>query len=100
MVIEHDRKKKRITFKLEAPYAKEVILLGDFNNWDGRHHIMRRDRDGIWNRAVLLSPGRYEYGFVVDGYSLDDTSHDKTVPLRFRTSEHALTVYETWTHEL
>ena len=27
-------KRQKITFSLETPVAKEVILVGDFNNWN------------------------------------------------------------------
>ncbi len=36
-------------FAVWAPNAKRVSVVGDFNNWDGRRHVMRLRRDsGIW----------------------------------------------------
>jgi 1,4-alpha-glucan branching enzyme len=43
-----------VQFALWAPNARSVAMLGDFNNWDGRHHPMQRRLGGIWE---LFLPG-------------------------------------------
>ena len=58
---------KRITFKLHAPDAQTVLLAGDFNSWDPEMHPLKKSSAGIWKKMVSLSPGRYEYRFIVDG---------------------------------
>lgn len=55
-------------FKLFAPEAKEVTLVGDFSNWQENECPMRRAKDGSWKKRLQLNPGRYEYRFVVDGH--------------------------------
>lgn len=55
-------------FKLFAPEASEVFLVGDFCNWQGGDCPMRRLKDGSWKKSLKLDPGRYEYRFVVDGH--------------------------------
>lgn len=55
-------------FKLFAPEAKEVALVGDFSNWQENECPMRRAKDGSWKKRLQLNPGRYEYRFVVDGH--------------------------------
>jgi 5'-AMP-activated protein kinase regulatory beta subunit len=60
-------KRQRVTFSFEAAAAREVILVGEFNNWDPQKHAMTHDGDGTWNKTVMLAPGRYEYKFFVDG---------------------------------
>ncbi len=36
-------------FAVWAPNAQRVSVVGDFNNWDGRRHVMRfRTDSGIW----------------------------------------------------
>ena len=83
---------KRITFKLEASGAKEAILVGDFNSWDEKKHRMKKDNKGRWNKIVTLSPGRYEYKFLVDGEWQNDPSNDQVVPNSFGTLNNILTV--------
>jgi 5'-AMP-activated protein kinase regulatory beta subunit len=83
---------KRITFKLEAPGAKEAILVGDFNSWDDKKHKMKKDNKGMWTKIVTLAPGSYEYKFLVDGQWENDPSNDKVVTNSFGTLNNILTV--------
>ena len=40
-------------FAVWAPNAKRVSVVGDFNDWDGRRHVMRRLGDsGVWEVFV------------------------------------------------
>ena len=68
-----------ILFQYDAPSARQVNLAGNFpdNEWlkyGNQFDVMRDDGkngdrvsgDGIWSIVKLLSPGRYEYKFVVD----------------------------------
>lgn len=39
-----------VRFAVWAPNAQRVSVIGEFNNWDGRRHVMRFHRDnGIWD---------------------------------------------------
>ena len=89
---ENKTQKKRITFKLEASGAKEAILAGDFNSWDAEKHLMKRDNKGRWSKIVTLSPGRYEYKFLVDGEWQNDPGNDQVVPNSFGTLNNFLNV--------
>jgi len=53
-------------FMLVAPDARNVSLVGDFNDWEhGRNPLQRQN--GVWTVTVPLRPGRYNYAFLVDG---------------------------------
>ncbi len=41
-----------VMFCLWAPNARSVSLLGNFNNWDGRHHPMQLRQGGIWELFI------------------------------------------------
>jgi hypothetical protein len=57
-----------VRFDLVAPSASRVAIVGDFNQWNAESLPMRRSVDGTrWEIEVRLPPGRYTYGFVVDG---------------------------------
>lgn len=56
-----------VTFVLVAPQARTVALAGDFDGWDPARMPLRRAASGLWTVDVPLSPGRYQYAFVVDG---------------------------------
>jgi 1,4-alpha-glucan branching enzyme len=41
------------SFVVWAPYAQRVSVVGDFNQWDGRRHMMRRlGSSGVWEIFV------------------------------------------------
>jgi 1,4-alpha-glucan branching enzyme len=48
-----------VNFSVWAPQARRVSVVGDFNQWDGRRHVMRKRVDsGLWEIFVPdLSPG-------------------------------------------
>jgi 1,4-alpha-glucan branching enzyme len=55
-------------FTLDCPWAEEVYLAGDFNDWARATLPMRRNsRNGLWEKPLALVPGRYEYKFIIDG---------------------------------
>ena len=64
--------KKKTTFKLQAPEAAEVFVVGCFNEWDPTADPLQRGEEGIWACALMLEPGEHEYRFVVDGVWWDD----------------------------
>ncbi|HXG47555.1 MAG TPA: isoamylase early set domain-containing protein [Methylomirabilota bacterium] len=64
--------KKREVFTLVDPQAREVKLVGDFTTWEKEPIALKRHKDGLWKVTVPLSPGQYEYRFVVDGQWRDD----------------------------
>ena len=83
---------KSIRFSLEAPGAREVILAGDFTDWQAHARKMRRvGRGGAFAARVPLAPGRYEYKFIVDGQWLHDPRAE-SVPNSFGTNNSIVTV--------
>ncbi len=55
-----------ILFVMPATNAQDVSVVGNFNNWEATP-LTDDNGDGIWTVSIPLSPGRYEYAFVVDG---------------------------------
>ena len=64
---------KKEMFQVIDPNAEEVLLLGDFTNWEENPILLKRENDGIWKATVPLGPGTHEYRFIVDGQWRDDT---------------------------
>ena len=64
--------KKRLTFRLCAPEAREVYVAGTFNDWDPQARALKRSKAGVWTTWMSLPPGMYEYRFVVDGEWCED----------------------------
>jgi 1,4-alpha-glucan branching enzyme len=59
--------RKEVFFELDANAAKEVLLAGDFTNWEKKPIKLRKAEHGAWFATVRLAPGVHHYKFVVDG---------------------------------
>jgi 1,4-alpha-glucan branching enzyme len=59
----------RVIFELpDSIWATSVALIGDFNDWDPRQHLMQQREDGTWTIAVELAAGQsYEFRYLIDG---------------------------------
>ncbi|MDP3791873.1 MAG: AAA family ATPase [Candidatus Omnitrophota bacterium] len=66
-------------FHLNAPAAKDVYIVGDFNHWKMNDESrLLRTAEGLWEKRYTLTPGKYRYKFVVDGeWVLDSLNQDK-----------------------
>jgi hypothetical protein len=54
-----------VRFVLVDPSAREVALVGAFNQWQKGATLMSASGQGVWTVEVPLTPGRHEYAFVV-----------------------------------
>ena len=61
---------RRVRFVIYAPHARDVYLAGDFNHWDAGSTPMvgvANGKKGFWSVEIELSPGSYQYNFLIDG---------------------------------
>lgn len=75
--------KQKVTFAFVAPEAQAVMVAGDFGGWEASPVSLKKQKDGVWKKAVSLAPGRYEYRFLVDGQWQDDPNCVTRVPNAF-----------------
>lgn len=69
------------TFSFLAPEAKNVYIVGDFNNWKADEYSrLERLPDGTWEKRIALKPGTYKYKFIVDGEWVPDPKNSSTTP--------------------
>jgi 1,4-alpha-glucan branching enzyme len=62
-----------VHFAVWAPNARRVSVVGDFNGWDGRRHVMRRRLDiGVWEIFVpgIGEGALYKYEVIGAGGDL------------------------------
>lgn len=83
-------KLQKVTFSFALDKAREVSLLGDFNNWDTTAHPMVNDGSGIWKKTVMIEPGKHEYKFLADGQWTEDPRNDQTCVNCFGTYNSVL----------
>jgi 1,4-alpha-glucan branching enzyme len=81
-----------VTLELDAPYANQVFVAGQFNDWAAEADEMTKGDDGIWRITLNLAPGQYEYKFVVDGTWTEDPDNPDTVADPFGGNNSLLTV--------
>jgi 1,4-alpha-glucan branching enzyme len=66
-------------FICHAPEAKQVSIIGDFNDWNPNATPVIRQPDGQWTASLELSHGYHDYVFLVDGKRvLDPSASGKT----------------------
>ena len=58
---------RTVNFICNAPQARAVVLVGDFNGWNRVAHPMRQMPDGAWLVSMDLPHGHHRYAFLVDG---------------------------------
>ncbi len=72
----------KVTFTANAELiagAREVALLGEFNNWDPSEDTMRKLKDGSFTKTLELQAGKeYQFRYLVDGEKwINDEGADK-----------------------
>ena len=70
---------RAVRLVLDAPDARSVHVVGDFNGWDRTATALEREPGtGRWSLVLPLAPGRYRYAFLVDGTTwVADPAHDQ-----------------------
>jgi len=71
---------QHITFRLAAPRATEVTVMGQ---WTNAPVPMTRESNGLWSVTVgPIEPGIYEYSFNVDRLTMIDPGNSAIKPMR------------------
>ena len=71
---------RQVDFVLECNGAEHVYVCGDFNQWrPACLRMIGNPEDGLWEKRLMLPPGRHEYKFVVDGRWLHDPESQENV---------------------
>lgn len=82
--------KQKAIFSIHSSDAKEVCLVGSFNNWNPKKHPMHQNDNGTWEKTVIIPPGMYEYKFLVDGQWIIDPQNGLTCLNCFGTTNSVL----------
>ena len=82
---------KSVTFTIHADKGKSVYLAGSFNDWDPTAKKMTF-KAGVYQAAIKLAPGDYQYKFVIDGIWCADPENINSVPNDCGTFNSVITV--------
>ena len=85
---------RKVIFRLKSAGAREVFLVGDFNEWDIRANPMQKDSEGLWETTLILQTGRYEFKFMVDGKWRESRGDEFTVLNKYGSLNNVVIVGE------
>jgi len=88
---EKSLQRRKVAFNLSAPHARSAAVAGSFNGWQPQP-LKAASKDGLFSLVMLLTPGEYEYRFVVDGEWCSDASCPESVPNPFGASNSLVRV--------
>ncbi|ABJ76066.1 hypothetical protein [Leptospira borgpetersenii] len=68
---------RTVEFRIYAPDAEMITLVGDFNHWDPEEDVLKKDNE-VFTLIKKMKPGNYLYNFVQDGRIILDTFNQNT----------------------
>lgn len=85
----------KVTFEIPGSLvaeAKEVALVGEFNEWDASQTKMRKLKDGSYTRTLDLEVGQpYQFRYLLDGEKwINDPAADAFVPSGVSVEENCV----------
>lgn len=70
----------KVTFTLAAEEAKNVTVVGSFNEWNSKATPLKKLKNGSFKGTVNLeSSNSYEFRYLVDGEFVNETEADSLV---------------------
>ncbi len=80
-------------FNIEAPQAKDIYIVGEFNGWkpSDEYRLSRLD-GGRWEKKLGLKAGRYRYKFIVDGEWVVDANNTEREQNQYGTFDSILSL--------
>ena len=87
----------KVTFRLPsvaAPGAKNVCIVGDFNNWNTRANPMKRLKNGDFKLTLKFEPSKeYHFRYLIDDSKWEnDWNADKYVKSPLGDSDNSVVV--------
>ena len=81
----------KVTFAVPAEDAKEVTVVGCFNEWDAKANPLKKLKNGTFKGVVSLdADNSYEFRYLVDGEFANETDADDQIWNDFAGSENSV----------
>lgn len=81
----------KVTFTLPAEEAKNVAVVGSFNEWNEKATPLKKLKNGSFKGTVDLDTGTsYEFRYVVDGTYVNDSEADSYAWSDFAGAENSV----------
>ena len=75
--------RRAVNFEVRDLPGKEVLVAGTFNDWQPVKKLTDKNGDGIYRGRIMLSPGEYQYKFLIDGEWRADAGNPNFTPNGF-----------------
>lgn len=67
----------KVTFAVEAPEAKSVVVVGDFNAWKPKATVLKKQKNGTFKgTAEIKKDATYQFKYLVDGAYVNEAGAD------------------------
>ncbi|MEO1032538.1 isoamylase early set domain-containing protein [Winogradskyella sp.] len=81
----------KVTFSVPAKEAKNVAVVGSFNEWNTEATELKKLKNGTFKGTVdLASESSYEFRYVVDGTYVNDEQADSYAWNDFAGAENGI----------
>lgn len=81
----------KVTFSILAEEAKEVSVVGSFNEWDTKAAPLKKLKNGTFKGTVNLDKdSSYEFKYVVDGAYVNDDAADAYAWSEFASADNGV----------
>lgn len=81
----------KVTFSFEAEEAKEISVVGSFNDWDAKKAPLKKLKSGTFKGTIDLDKDNsYEFKYLVDGEYLNESEADAYVWSDFAGAENSV----------
>lgn len=81
----------KVTFSIEAEEAKEVSVVGSFNEWNAKTAPLKKLKSGVFKGTIDLdADNSYEFKYLVDGEYINDTAADAYAWNDFANAENSV----------
>jgi len=68
---------KKVLFRIYAPSASHISLIGNFNNWNPNIDVLKKNEDGYFELEKKVAPGKHIYQYRVDGENRYDKNNNQ-----------------------
>jgi 1,4-alpha-glucan branching enzyme len=81
----------KVTFSVPAESAKEVKVVGTFNEWNSEETPLKKLKNGTFKGTVNLDADQsYEFRYLVDGLYTNDDQADSYAWSDFASAENGV----------
>ena len=83
----------KVTFSVPAKEAKQVAVVGNFNDWNTDAMALKKLKNGTFKGTVdLEKDNSYEFRYVIDGNYVNESEADKFAWNDFAGAENSVLV--------